>query len=714
MAIDSSGIYITGVDRSPGDSQWRIEKRNLDDGSLLWVQTSNPSSGYDSAYEIAVDASGLYVVGWDHLLGDDRWRMEKRDPKDGSLIWVQTNNPGTLSDHALDVAVDSSGIYVVGVEYREVVSPGLREISPHLRVEKRSSTDGSLVWVETTSESAAAWAVDIDSSGIYLVGANVFLETAEWRIEKRSLTDGSLTWLQRSNPSPGYDAAFEIAVHATGIYLIGRDESPGDKQWRMEKRGLKDGSLVWVQTSNPSHGDDWVWDVVADDSGVYAVGEDLSQGDEQWRIEKRTLTDGSLVVEIYLEILTSYSSASESRWVEKGTQVTVSLEQIMVDHGNGTRRTFKGWYREGSLFSEDPNPSFEVEEPMTLVAEWATEQLRVAPPPEAAIAAVAVGTGASVGLTAAMSATGLSQRLDAIVSSLKLPDKAKEFLKLYSEEAFKQVTREEMLVRGQRRQISPETLLSLAFSALVLLVVFSYVEVNGLPRFTDLASLLTVVPHVLVTVVLFFVAKEVITSLLAAFLGVHCVFKVWLYGLVALIVSGFGLLLPFGSPGRTDYEGDLDVRKAALTATLKILCDLVLMLPFYAILALGYKIAGDAGLLIATMSAYYTSFPFRPLEGSAIYKYSKPMWAIVFLGSSFFFLSAALNLFPSIAYLLGGILAAVILVVVLAVAQRIETAPMGPLMPPPPPPPEMYAGLTHSAVSSEADSFPSARQALSL
>ena len=95
VAVDSTGLYVVGYDKSPGDYQWRIEKRRLDDGTIIWVQTSNPSSGSDIACAVAVDSTGLYVVGYDYSPGDYQWRIEKRRLDDGTTIWVQTSNPSS-------------------------------------------------------------------------------------------------------------------------------------------------------------------------------------------------------------------------------------------------------------------------------------------------------------------------------------------------------------------------------------------------------------------------------------------------------------------------------------------------------------------------------------------------------------------------------------------------------------------------------------------
>jgi len=80
VAVDSTGLYIVGSDRVPGNWRWRIEKRSLITGALIWVKTSNPSSFSDWAWGVAVDRTGVYVVGYDGVPGNWRWRIEKRYP----------------------------------------------------------------------------------------------------------------------------------------------------------------------------------------------------------------------------------------------------------------------------------------------------------------------------------------------------------------------------------------------------------------------------------------------------------------------------------------------------------------------------------------------------------------------------------------------------------------------------------------------------------
>jgi hypothetical protein len=322
IAIDTTAMYVVGHDSSPGNNQWRIEKRSLTDSSLVsgfgpgGVATNNPSTGYDQAYDIAIDTTAMYVVGFDYSPGNYQWRIEKRSLTDGSLVpafgtdGVVTNNPSTGNELAYDIAIDTTAMYVVGFDF----SPG----NAQWRIEKRSLADGSLVsgfgtgGVVTSNSSAGsdyANAIAIDSTAMYVVGFDYSPGDQQWRIEKRSLTDGSLVsgfgmgGVVTDNPSTGSDVAYAIAIDSTAMYVVGWDMIPGfgNLQWRIEKRSLTDGSLVsgfgtgGVVTGNPSTGSDTALDIAIDTTAMYVVGFDESPGNEQWRIEKRSLTDGSLV-----------------------------------------------------------------------------------------------------------------------------------------------------------------------------------------------------------------------------------------------------------------------------------------------------------------------------------------------------------------------------------------------------------------------------------
>ncbi len=149
--------------------------------------------------------------------------------------------------------------------------------------------------------STALWAVGSDE----VPGSG----DSEWRVEKRSLSDGALAagfgtgGVVTSNPSSGPDEATCVLSDGTYLFIGGYDSGPGNRQWRIEKRLMSDGSLDvnfgtnGVVISNPSAGPDEVAAIQWDWTDLYVVGWDEAPGagDREWRIEKRSATSGTLI-----------------------------------------------------------------------------------------------------------------------------------------------------------------------------------------------------------------------------------------------------------------------------------------------------------------------------------------------------------------------------------------------------------------------------------
>src|SRR3989304_5598713 len=208
-------------------------------GDVMWTQASNPSAYGDWANAVAVDGSGVYIVGEDEYpgSGNARWRIEKRSLTTGSLIWSQASNPSAYDDWAWGVAVDGSGVYIVG----EDEYPGFG--NARWRIENRSLTTGSLIWSQASNPSAyndKAKAVAVDGSGVYIVGHDQYPGSGNnrWRMEKRSLSTGSNLWTRTSNPSAYEDDAWGVATDGTGVYIVGSDSYPGlyNERRRIDKR----------------------------------------------------------------------------------------------------------------------------------------------------------------------------------------------------------------------------------------------------------------------------------------------------------------------------------------------------------------------------------------------------------------------------------------------------------------------------------------------
>ncbi|MCI0340374.1 MAG: hypothetical protein L0216_04370 [Planctomycetales bacterium] len=273
LASDGASLYLAGSDEGPGagDSQWRLEKRTASDGIKAdgfgagGVVTSNPSGGADSVTALAFDAgpSSVVLVGYDSVPGNRQWRIEKRRTTDGTLDpsfgtgGVVTVNPSAGPDEPAAVLHDSGDLYIVGTDE----SPGTGDTQ--WRIEKRTAATGALVagfgtgGVYTSNPSSGAdgarAAVADGSPGTFLLVAG--FDTApgdrEWRIEKVRMSNGTLdasfgtSGAATANPSAGADEATSMALAGTALYVAGHDESAGagDFQWRIEVRQAVSGGL---------------------------------------------------------------------------------------------------------------------------------------------------------------------------------------------------------------------------------------------------------------------------------------------------------------------------------------------------------------------------------------------------------------------------------------------------------------------------------------
>jgi hypothetical protein len=317
VAVDSDYIYIVGSDSAAG--YYRLEKRNKSNGELENNFDTDGVLILESgifAKSIAVDNNYIYLAGHDNSLGsaNSQLRIEKRDITTGALVTafdtdgIVVSNPSVGIDRFDDVAIDSNYIYTAGYDHSHVNS--------QMRIEKRNITTGALVTAfdtdgivesDRTRGEDVATAIAIDSNYIYIAGYDESPGNIQWRIEKRNITTGALIaafdtdGVVVSNPSAGDDIVTSTAIDSDYIYIAGYDESPGNIQWRIEKRDITTGALVTafdtdgIVESNPSSSYDYANDMVIDSSSIYIVGRDNAAGDSEWRIEKRNITSGALV-----------------------------------------------------------------------------------------------------------------------------------------------------------------------------------------------------------------------------------------------------------------------------------------------------------------------------------------------------------------------------------------------------------------------------------
>ncbi|MBP6881162.1 MAG: hypothetical protein KBC35_00880 [Candidatus Pacebacteria bacterium] len=328
MKVGGDYMYLAGYDSSGIDNEWRLEKRNTSDGDLVTafdtdgVVTTDPSTGADQILAIASSSDAVFVGGYDSVAGAGQWRIEKRDATDGSLITafdtdgIIQYNANTDMDQITSMTADADYLYVTGFEDDD---------SGVWRIHKYDITDGSLVGAFGTSgiitETLAAAGderpqrIKVDADYLYISGWDNVPGNNQWRLEKRNKTTGALCagggecaagafdtdGVVQTNPSANTDRIYAMAVDATHIYVAGHDGviSAANGQWRIERRDIATGALDTgfdtdgIVQVDPNTVIDWVTDVVVDDTDMYLAGF-IGSTAGSWRIEKRDKASGAL------------------------------------------------------------------------------------------------------------------------------------------------------------------------------------------------------------------------------------------------------------------------------------------------------------------------------------------------------------------------------------------------------------------------------------
>jgi hypothetical protein len=286
IVADATALYVAGGDGANGSGydRWRIEKRAASDAALVTAFGTGgvvtTSAAASTARALALAGGSLYVVGDESYA----WKIEKRDQQTAAL----QSGFGTGG-----VVTSGSGeAHAVVLTGADLIVSGSEGFSSW-RLERRNATTGALIYsvVETFPDVGcgpqAAFSAAVDGAFVYLPAAS-----GQWR--RRDLATGGAS-------TPGADCSGSCdavtAVDADGfLYLAGEVGN----RWRIEKRSLATGALApefgsgGAVTTASSYSE---VDAAAVDQGIlYVFGlESVAGADTQWRIEKRSPVDGTLV-----------------------------------------------------------------------------------------------------------------------------------------------------------------------------------------------------------------------------------------------------------------------------------------------------------------------------------------------------------------------------------------------------------------------------------
>ena len=310
VAKGPSGVYVTGntVGVFPGQTQAALNDRDVfltkydEQGNAVWSrQFGSAAVAQDDGTGVAVDLTGVYVVGWTQGalagqtgLGSVDAYIRKYD-FNGNVVW--TRQFGTAAqDEALGVAADGTGIYVVGSTQGPLGagSPANPGQDAFIR---RYDANGNEVWTRqfgtTTGDSESAVGVATDSTGIYVAGVTGgdFAGRIGGRdgFLRKYDAGGNAVWTRQFGTNTT-DDVFAVAAGSQGIY-VGGDTSgifPGQSK---VGNGLYDAYVVkfdpsgnqqWVKEFGTQY-EDWVIGLAVGGGSVVVAGHaDDSLNGQPW------------------------------------------------------------------------------------------------------------------------------------------------------------------------------------------------------------------------------------------------------------------------------------------------------------------------------------------------------------------------------------------------------------------------------------------------
>ncbi len=283
---------------------------------------SDPGPSYnDQPRAVTIDNNYIYIAGYystGTFVNDRRWRIEKRDKRDGSLVTafgqpLGTNGyvvSATTQAEAYDIAVDGNDLYIVGYSYDKIYSVAV------WRIEKRDATTGVLdtnfngTGIITYNVDPVgyatdeAWTIAYDSTYLYIGGGEYDGNTNyDARIEKRFKSDGSLETANFNSPngyflfnsnSNGYgytSTACSLAVDSNYIYAGGNyyDSTNNDYERTINRFNILSGAIdgSWITVTDNGNDDEFFTIALDSNSNIF-LGGYITDGSyfRQWQLEK--------------------------------------------------------------------------------------------------------------------------------------------------------------------------------------------------------------------------------------------------------------------------------------------------------------------------------------------------------------------------------------------------------------------------------------------
>jgi hypothetical protein len=270
VSVDSTGIYVVGYTQGtfPGQSSAGARDaflRKYDaSGNEVWTRQFGESNA-DAANGVSVDSTGVYVAGYmEHFVsdqsaagGDDAF-VRKHDTNSNQAWTHHFQAENTHDDAANGIYADSTGIYVVGYSEGTFLDPS--STGGYYGFVRKYNADGNKVWTRQFGGNTlddAANGVFADSTGIYVTGttSGTLLDPSNAgdrdAFVRKYDASGNEVWISQFGTS-SFDAANEVSVDSTGIYVAGYTQGTFPGQFSAGDDSDHDAFIVKLAQPSPS------------------------------------------------------------------------------------------------------------------------------------------------------------------------------------------------------------------------------------------------------------------------------------------------------------------------------------------------------------------------------------------------------------------------------------------------------------------------------
>jgi hypothetical protein len=270
VAADASGVYVAGTTfNSSGSANNAFVLKYDGSGSLLWKREWG-GAGYDVAFSVAADVSGVYVAGFTAFGAGNGDAFLLKFSKDGNILWNKTWG-GAQGDSAGAVAVDGTGVYLAGST--SSYGTGGNEDAFVLKYDLSGAYQWNRTWGSGYTDIANA--VVLAGSGIY-VGGTMDTTTKIGSFLLRYEKNGSFNFPKKYWGNDD-DVVFSMAADPSGIYTAGRNGT-----WFLGDATIKsldfNGNVSWNTTWGGLKSDDNAYSITAGGSFLYASGQTNRSG----------------------------------------------------------------------------------------------------------------------------------------------------------------------------------------------------------------------------------------------------------------------------------------------------------------------------------------------------------------------------------------------------------------------------------------------------